>query len=445
MYDFPKGLFTDVRIENRVFVSYYVKNGDVMGDSRVEEAGAKIRVYDGNMWYTATTNNLADIQNEIDSLAVLATPDEKIYENPVVKNFGSYADDVRKYDGDCDNRKIERDKYVKLVEDYIANCNDTSIEEVKSFSASYYSHHVEKEYYSSKGADIKQDMQMCSLYMNFEIVVDGITTIAYKNLRSQFFEKLAGRYDEVIAARERYYDYAKNAVDVEPGDYVCVLTPIVTAMFTHESFGHKSEADFMLNDKSLRDEWVIGKKVGNEKVSICDRGDMDNNGYTPYDDEGNKAHETWLIKNGVLTGRLHDSKSAAALGEEITGNSRAQSIYHSPIVRMTNTFMEKGDVSPEDMIRDVKDGMYIYDVNYGTGMSTFTMQPNLCYRIRDGKLCEPVRVNVLTGSVFKTLFDIDAVGNDFVLFDTFTCGKGGQSAPVSCGGPTIRVKSLTVN
>lgn len=216
-------------------------------------------------------------------------------------------------------------------------------------------------------------------------------------------------------------------------------------MFTHESFGHKSESDFMLNDKTLQEEWVIGKQVGNEKVSICDNGSMVNNGFTPYDDEGNPAKETWLIKNGVLTGRLHDSKSASVLGEEITGNARAQSYSCSPMVRMTNTYMESGSDSPEKIISEVKDGLYVYGVNYGTGSSTFTMQPNLCYRIRDGKLCEPVRANVITGSVFSTLFEIDAVGNDLTIFDTYTCGKNGQSVPVSAGGPTIRVKKLTVN
>ena len=112
---------------------------------------------------------------------------------------------------------------------------------------------------------------------------------------------------------------------------------------------------------------------------------------------------------------------------------------------MTNTYLEKGEDAPEDIISGVEDGIYVYGVNYGTGSATFTMQPNLCYRIRGGKLCEPVRANVITGNVFRTLFDIDAVGSDFTLFNTYTCGKNGQSVPVSAGGPTIRVKKLTVN
>lgn len=445
MYNYPKNLFTDVRIERIERVGYAIFNDEVTNNSVVSEEGARIRVYDGKMWYTSVTNNLDLIQNEIDNLAVLATPNPDIYSDPMVMNFGSEKADVRRYTGDDDIRKVSRSDFEGMVADYIAKCKDPSIEEIKAYSTGYESCHREKEYYSSKGAEIKQDVQSCFFAFSYQITCNGFTTAAVKVYSENNFELIKNHYDEVNAERDRYLDFARNGVDVEPGDYVCVLAPVVTAMFTHESFGHKSEADFMLNDKALRDEWVLGKKVGSDFVSICDRGDLVNNGYTPFDDEGNKATETWLIKNGVLTGRLHDSKSAAALNEKITGNARADGVEHSPIVRMTNTFMEGGKDNPDDIIAGVKDGIYVYGVNYGTGSSTFTMQPNLCYRIRDGKLAESVRANVICGSVFKTLFDIDAVGNDFVLFNTFSCGKNGQTAPVSAGGPTIRVKSLTVN
>ena len=250
--------------------------------------------------------------------------------------------------------------------------------------------------------------------------------------------------EEIIEKRDRALDFAKNNVAVEPGEYVCVLSPSVTSVFTHESFGHKSEADFMLNDKTMRDEWTMGKQVANPKVSIVDEGDSLHHGYCPYDDEGNKKKEVYLIKDGILSGRLHDAKSAAILGEEPTGNARAQDYNCSPMVRMTNTYMLAGPDKPEDIIKGVKDGIYVYDWNYGTGNSTFTIQPQKCYRIRDGKLCEPLRVNVVTGSVFQTLFDIDAVGDDLQFFSG-TCGKNGQSMPTATGGPTIRVKKLTIN
>lgn len=446
MYKFPINLFTEVRIEKTENVQYFIKNGEVEANNSTSVTGVNIRVFDGNMWYTSVTNNLDHIQLEIDNLASLATPNEEIYNDPIVRNFGDNKANMLKYCGENDVRKISRHEREKLVSDYIDACIDSSIEEIKTYYAGYNSHHKIKEYYTSKGAEIKQDMQRCSSYLAFEIVIDGVvTTRAGKYYQELSFDKLKNREQEILAERDRYLDYAKNAIDVEPGDYTCILAPVVTAMFTHESFGHKSESDFMLGDKTLQDEWVIGKKVGNDKVSICDKGNMDNNGYILYDDEGNAAQETWLIKKGVLTGRLHDSKSASVLNEKITGNARAEGYNCSPMVRMTNTYMEKGSDKPEQIISEVKDGIYVYNVNYGTGSSTFTMQPNLCYRIRDGKLCEPIRANVITGSVFKALFDIDALGDDFELFNTFTCGKNGQSVPVSAGGPTIRVKKLTVN
>lgn len=445
MYRFPENLFTEVRIQSISATNYTIQNDEVVVNNASSETGANIRVYDGKMWYTSVTDSIDDIQSEIDSLAALAEPNPGIYSQQDVKNFGSEKAEVVRFSGADDLRKIPRQQHEKLVWDCIDKCVDKSIDEIKTYYAGYNSSHTEKHYCNSKGADIRQDSQQCTLFMFYNIVVNGVTTSTGKQFRTKTFDGLKNHEQEICAERDRYLDYARNAVDVVPGNYTCVLAPIVTAMFTHESFGHKSEADYMLNDKTLQDEWVIGKKVGNERVSICDDGSLDNNGFTPYDDEGNRARETWLITDGVLTGRLHSSYSAMTLSEEVTGNARAESYAFVPIVRMTNTYMKKGSDNPEDIIAGVKDGIYVYSVSYGTGSSTFTMQPTLCYKIRDGKLCEPIRANVITGSVFRTLFDIDAVGMDFELFDTYTCGKNDQSVPVSAGGPTIRVKSLTVN
>lgn len=445
MYQFPKDLYVDVRIEETDRTSFFVKNGDVESDTATSVTGAIIRVYDGTMWYTGTTNDIAGIQAEIDNLATLATPNPDILKDPVVAAFEVHKDTVLRFDGENDIRKVPRETARKLILTYLDECVDKSIPELRLYTGGYNSAHLKKQFYSSKGAAIVQDMQYCTMAIFYNFTVNDITTEGGKYYTELSFDRLLNRTEEIIAERDRYLDYARNAVDVVPGDYTCILSPVVTAMFAHESFGHKSEADFMLNDKTLQDEWEMGKKVGNEKLTIRDIGDLPNHGYTPYDDEGTKAKGACLIDKGILTGRLHDAKSATTLGEALTGNARAESYLYTPMVRMTNTYIEGGSVDPEEMIKEIKDGIYVYQVNYGTGMSTFTMQPSLCYRIRDGKLCEPVRANVVTGSVFKTLFDIDAIGTDFVLFDTYVCGKNGQSAPVSAGGPSIRVKTLTVN
>lgn len=443
-FNFPENLYTEVRIEDSYMANYYLKDDEPEGNGEVSVCGAKIRIFDGKMWYTSVTNDIDSIQSEIDNLAKIAKPNPNILKNKIVKNFDVNSDTVLKFQNDDSVRNIPRQQREEICKNYRKNCTDKSIPEIKLTHTSFYCSSKIKSIYTSKGTEIVQDYQRCMISVYHELNVNGGTFGAGKHFTEFTYKELLGREKEINDEIAKGIEFARNAKQIEPGEYTCVLSPDVTAVFTHESFGHKSESDFMLNDKTLQDEWVLGKKVGNEIVSIVDEGDELRHGYCPYDDEGNKKQFVYLMKNGVLTGRLHDAKSAAILKEKPTGNARAQSYYHNPMVRMTNTYMLAGKEKPEDIIAGVKNGLYIYDLNYGTGNSTFTIQPNKCYRIKDGKITEPVKVNVVTGTVFQALFDVDAVGNDLKFFSG-TCGKNGQSIPAATGGPTIRVKKLTIN
>lgn len=239
----------------------------------------------------------------------------------------------------------------------------------------------------------------------------------------------------------------RNSVPVTPGKYPVVLSPEAAGVFAHESFGHKSESDFMLSDKSMRDEWQLGKTVGSSILSIVDCGSVPGCGYVPYDDEGTRARKNYLIKNGVLAGRLHSVQTAAALGESLTGNARATDCTFEPIVRMTTTYIEGGDLDFDQLIAPIKKGYFIKTINHGSGMSTFTIAPSLAYEIVDGKLGRPVQISVLTGSVFETLGLIDGLTRDVHLlsFVTGGCGKMEQmNLPVGLGGPYVRVSSMNV-
>ena len=444
-YKFPKDLYTDVRIEYTKNGNYSKQDDETINNSEIQTEGAMIRIFDGRMWYTAETNDLKSIQSKIDELAAIAKPNPQILENPIVKNFSVNKATVLKFDGKKSLGNLTKDDREGIVKYYQKKCFDKSIKEIKVSYASFWYWKTVKELYTSKGTEIKQDYQRCGIYVGFQIQGrDNVSFMGGDTLWGFTINEIKKRENEIIEKRDRAIDFAKNNVPVEPGEYVCVLSPTVTSVFTHESFGHKSEADFMLNDKALQEEWTMGKLVANKKVSIIDEGDSMHHGYCPYDDEGNKKKDVWLIKDGILSGRLHDARSAATLNEEPTGNARAQNYNFAPMVRMTNTYMAAGTDDPEKIIKGVKDGIYIYDWNYGTGQSTFTIQPQKCYRIRNGKICEPLFVNVVTGNVFQTLFDIDAVGNDLKFFSG-SCGKNDQSIPAATGGPTIRVKKLTIN
>jgi TldD protein len=155
-----------------------------------------------------------------------------------------------------------------------------------------------------------------------------------------------------------------------------------------------------------------------------------------------------LIKDGLLAGRLHASHTAVALDEQCTGNARAISFRFEPIVRMTTTWIEAGDLSEEALFAGVEDGYFIESYKHGSGMSTFTIAPSLAWRIRDGKVAEPVRIAVISGSVFETMGEIDGLSDTierpFLLGGG--CGKFEQwPLSVGFGGPFVRVRRMTVS
>ena len=157
--------------------------------------------------------------------------------------------------------------------------------------------------------------------------------------------------------------------------------------------------------------------------------------------------KTYLIREGILSGRLHSRETAAKMGERPTGNARALGYQFQPVVRMTNTCIGAGETSFEDMIRDVKLGIYALDMVGGqTTMEMFTFSAAYGYMIRDGKVAELVRDVVLTGNVFETLMHIEMVGSDLEWSASGGgCGKGGQSPlPVGLGGPHVRMRDVVV-
>jgi TldD protein len=186
--------------------------------------------------------------------------------------------------------------------------------------------------------------------------------------------------------------------------------------------------------------------VAIEQLNVVDDATIPNlPGSLKYDDEGVPAQRKYLIKNGVLTQRLHNRETAGKMHEEPTGNARAISATYPPIVRMTNTAIEAGDRSFEETIRDIDEGVYAVRMIGGqTNGEMFTFAAAEGYMIRNGEIAEPVSDVTLTGNVFQTLKDIEAIGNDAVYLNG-GCGKGGQSPlPVSVGGPHVRIKNVVV-
>ena len=346
---------------------------------------------------------------------------------------------------DCDVSLVPNAWKLAVAEQY-ADCLK-ACEKIPRWKVYYVDNHTRKHIVSSKGCDVTFDTQNCCVAPRYVLMKDEKPFYGRKDIYRMKFEELKGHEKELEELIREDLAYNENAVPVEPGEYTCIFSPAVTGVFAHESFGHKSEADFMVGDENMKREWAIGTRVGAELLNIVDTGMEEGSGYVPFDDEGTRAKKTYLIRDGILSGRLHSAMTAAALKEELTGNARAVSFQFEPIVRMTATYVEPGKSTKEELIAGVKKGIYISDYNHGSGMSTITNAPNKAYMIRDGHLAEPVKISVITGNVMHTLHEIEGLSAVFELcsFALGGCGKMEQfPLRVGMGGPYMRVNHLTV-
>jgi len=239
-----------------------------------------------------------------------------------------------------------------------------------------------------------------------------------------------------------------RAPKVESGLHSVVLDPTLAGVFIHEAFGHLSESDFIYENEQAKEMMKLGRQFGPDILNVVDNGAIEGDlGYIGYDDEGVKKGNTMLIRNGILTGRLHSRETAGRMGETPTGNARAISASFSPIVRMTGTYIEPGETSFEEMISSVKNGIYACSYLGGmTDLERFTFSSNYAYRIENGKIAGPVRDAILSGNVFETLKNIEMIGDDLQLLGGLGgCGKGGQSPlPVSTGSPHILIRNVLI-
>ncbi|HET9733246.1 MAG TPA: TldD/PmbA family protein [Acidimicrobiales bacterium] len=217
-------------------------------------------------------------------------------------------------------------------------------------------------------------------------------------------------------------------------------------MMFHEACGHGLEADAILKDSSVY-SGRVGQQVASPLVTLVDDGTMPGEwGTTAVDDEGRPAAHNVLIKDGVLTDYMWDFLRARKEGRASSGNGRRQSYQHLPLVRMTNTYLVAGTEDPEEIVSQTPHGIYVAQlgggsVNTATGDFVFGMTE--AYLIEDGRITDPIRDANLMGNGPDVLSKVDVVGNDFATI-AGTCGKDGQSVPVGCGQPTLRVTGVTV-
>ncbi len=262
---------------------------------------------------------------------------------------------------------------------------------------------------------------------------------------------------EIVKAEEQIDSICSEVIDLvkaEPvtgGRYTVILDPRLSGVFIHEAFCHLSEADNVSDNPKLLKQMQLGRRFGPDFFSVLDGGQIANErGSYMYDDEGVPSHLTYLIKDGLLAGRLHTRETAAAMNEAVTGNGRTINYKFSPICRMSNTYIAQGPHKFEEMLSDVENGLYVIGGGSGnTSKGLFTFSAEKARIIKNGELGPYVRDLVLSGNVFETLMDIDKVGNDLVRSRSGSCGKSVGARMqfplnVSMGSPHIRIKNVLI-
>jgi TldD protein len=230
------------------------------------------------------------------------------------------------------------------------------------------------------------------------------------------------------------------------GTFTVVLSSKAGGTMVHEACGHGLEADFIEKGLSVY-AGRLGERVASPLVSVVDDGTLaSKRGTAAIDDEGAPTTRVVLIDKGVLRGFLHSRRTAQKFKTAPTGNGRRESYRHLPIPRMRNTIILPGESDPAAILSEVSDGVFIShmgggEVDVATG--NFVFHCSEAYRIRNGKLAEPLRDATLVGNGPEVLSTIDAVGRD-LGFGVGTCGKEGQHVPVADAQPTLRIPRIVI-
>ena len=436
--------FLSIRLEEAEGSNILIRNGQVETISEGTSVGGQIRAGYKGGWGFATFNDLTQISSLVEdaiATAHLIGDDETLLApiTPVVTTCELPLSGTNPRLIPLADKKQLCDRYDRILKQHH--------KQITSSTVRYNDSQQKIILATSEGTMIEQkwidsEMRFSATAKQGNMVQIGRETTGTR----KGYQDLIDLDKQVESAARRAVE-ALSLPSVKGDTYTVVIDPILTGLFVHEAFGHLSEADMAYENPDLLEVMTMGRKFGGEFLQIFDGAKPEGHrGSYYYDDEGVPATTTQLIKDGVLVGRLHSRETAGKLDEKPTGNARCLNYHYPPIVRMTNTWIGRGETPVVNLFKNISEG--VYAANWLGGMTNgemFTFTAGEAWMIRDGQICEPVKNVTLSGNVFQTLANIEAIGDDFYWDESGGCGKGGQSGlAVGCGGPSLRIKNVVI-
>jgi TldD protein len=428
----------------------------VVQDKRVHEVsaphnlGTGLRVLVDGAWGFASTNShdKASLEAALDSaISVARAAAGRTAEKGVVAEVEPTRDTVRRT-GKLDPRDVAIEDKVKLVCEHEKNARGVDPDKIVSTHFGCSDSAVREIVCNSFGTMTDQEIVRTRFVGQAFAEEDGRRQSGRCRMAKSAGWEAVDSLGPGFSA-----EAAKRAIDLlgaqkpPAGKFPVIVDPDLVGLYAHEAFGHNAEGDHVFTNESI----LAGheqEKIASDCVTIIDDSTLAGlYGSYAYDSEGTPGERRVLVKDGVLSGYLHDLQSAARLGVRPNGSGRAESHQHRPIVRMSNTYMDRGDSALPEMIAGVKLGLFCKGFGGGyvrTDEGHFTFNCEQGWMIRNGDLSEPLCNVAISGMTMETLRNIELVGDEVVLNSPGTCGKGGQAMFVDGGGPYLKIKELVV-
>jgi len=435
--------YLEIRLEERQTTHLQCQDGDLEDVRRTADRGGNVRALVKGGWGFVSFNDLERLE-EYAALAVaqarsvgrgksVLAPVEPVTDSVLLHWVKSPL-----------NVPLLGKKH--LFEEYHQAMVDAS-PHVQTTFADYGETHRQLTFANSEGTFLEQEQgDITATFVALAQDEDGFQSAHLSVGSADDYGAIEQRHQE-LAEVARHAEALLKARPVEGGVYTVVIDPELAGVFIHEAFGHLSEADGLYEDERIRALMSLGRRLGPACLNVTDGAAGHNlRGSYRYDDEGTPASKTCLIRDGILVGRLHSRQTAGVMGEAATGNARAVHYRFPPLVRMTHTRVEPGNVGFEEMIADIREGLYVRG-SYGgeTSLDTFTFSAVSANLIRNGQLAELVRGVELAGNVFETLANIEAIGDDLTCDQSGSCDKRQQlGLPTSSSSPHLRIRNVVV-
>jgi len=432
--------YCDVRKEKWDEMSMDLKDGEIERMTRGVERGAMVRVlYEGG-WGSVGTSDLDSMDEAAErSISIAKSSNEFKKEETGLADTEVQKDEVEiEMDEDPQNVPAEEKiSFLRNLEDKL------DVDFVDSTELRYREAVVEKEIYSSEGTKLR--MKIPRIITSITVTGKGksIQRASESTGGTGGYELMKGAYEKTDIVLDRLKSLLE--ADTPPsGTFPLIMDPDLAGVFVHEAFGHAAEGDLVSSGNSCL-EGKLGEMVAAENVTIRDDPTMDGYGHFPYDDEGTKAQNRVLVKDGKLNDFILDRESAWKLGIEPNGGARAEDFRVKPLVRMSNTVVEPGEMKRDELFEEVDRGVYAKSSSGGQvnpAEGTFQFNAQEAYLVKDGEIVKPLRDVSFNGFTLETLRNVVGLTDELETGAGY-CGKG-QLARVSHGGPHVLISEVTV-